>query len=96
MAQVVVYGASDDLLEVDGDLRQEFLFPAEGIGVLIFDDGTQLQWTYSEEGLWKASIAALGPTTTISLEEAVDPESDDYSDHVRLSGPLSAVTFTTL
>lgn len=48
-----VYGASDDLVEIDGDISEEFgRFDSEG-DYLAFSDGTVLKAIYDEDGIWR-------------------------------------------
>ena len=71
---VRVYGASDDFIEVEGDLREEF-GAFDTAKVLTFSDGTQLRVEYSPEGYegrWQI-VAKFTP--------AADDE-DNYSDVV--------------
>lgn len=86
---VEVYGASDDLIEVDGDLCDEFdggYTPR----YLHFSEGTVLKVQYSPVedniyyGLWKIERVKEG-TAEYAHAAATDPE-DDYSDRVTLTG----------
>lgn len=79
---VRVYGASDDLIEVEGDLREEF-GACDTVVMLVFADGTRLRVVYSPEGYngrWQ--IAVLDdPTGTVKHTPALD-EDANYSDVV--------------
>lgn len=88
-----IYGASDDLFEFDGDIYGEIGYydssPEDLIRVRI-SDGTELSAFYNEDGLWKIQVIAKG-THFQELIEAVDPDSDDYSDIVLMKdGELTA------
>lgn len=54
---LIVYGASDDLVEVDGDVREEFN-PGDGPSYLAISDGTVLRVTY--DGRWRIDRIAEG------------------------------------
>jgi hypothetical protein len=54
---IKVYGASDDLIEIDGDIREEF---NTHDGILLFSDGTMLEVRFNGMGLWKISVLQAG------------------------------------
>lgn len=82
---IKIYGHSDDCVEIDGDIREEFN-PAsdDEMSYLAFSDGTLLSIKYGEEGLWRINQLQAG-SSTYSKVEATDPDGD-YSDRVELSG----------
>lgn len=101
MARVIVYGASDDLIEVEGDLYEEFgSYDAEG-DVLKFSDGTRIGVTYDQEGQWRLKlleVSLLTDATHIPSREEDEGHAGrdedgcpDYSDKVILEGPLEWV-----
>ena len=78
--RIEVYGASDDLVEVDGDVTAEFNVYLEGdepayLGVSC---GTLLRVTY--DGLWHINVMEQG-TAKVSHRAATNGD-DDYSDRV--------------
>jgi hypothetical protein len=94
---LIVYGASDDLVEVDGDVREEFN-PGDGPSYIAVSDGTVLRITY--DGQWHVTRLVAGSTTyqhDAATAEDGDPREDGspcYSDRVILSGvPVSWVVF---
>lgn len=90
MTTLEIYGASDDLIEVEGDITEEFN-PDEGSGTLAFSDGTLLEVKYGEGGLWKITRVAKGTAQFSLLVEATDPDSSEYSDKAQLSGDVQWV-----
>lgn len=58
--QVKVYGASDDLIEIDGDVSEEFSPNTDSPYYLLFNDGTQVKIEYGEDGLWHLDIISAG------------------------------------
>lgn len=91
--QVVVYGASDDLIEVEGVVTEEFsatdinLGDGEATGrILAFSDGTVLEVLYGQgtEAFWRIRRLAIG-TAKYELVEA-DDEETNYSDRATLTG----------
>jgi hypothetical protein len=83
--EVIIYGASDDLIEIEGSLREEFNYYGEGKTILAFSDGTVLSVLYDDDGIWKIRRVAVGKAE-YSNKEAVNPDSDEYSDKVTLKG----------
>lgn len=87
MNTVTVYGASDDLIEVEGAIREEFSAYDEEDGVyLAFSDGTVLHVQYDDDGLWRIALSARG-AATYQHTPAVD-DRENYSDRVKLTGDL--------
>lgn len=89
MAEITIYGASDDLIEIEGDLREELYALDEGGMSLAFGDGTILDVRYDERGVWRITRGYAG-SAAFSKVEAPPEEGDDgnYSDRVTLTGDL--------
>ena len=84
MSTVTVSGASDDLIEIKGDLSEEFN-GSEEPRWLAFSDGTLLTIQYGVGGgFWRISVLAKG-TAAIMKKDGTDEESD-YSDSMTLTG----------
>lgn len=77
-----LYGASDDCIEIEGELDLEFSYQEEN-DKIIFPDGTIAGIEYADEGMWKITILEKG-YAAISLHEATDIDTD-YSDILTLS-----------
>ena len=100
MSKVVIYGLSDDLIEVEGDIEEEFN-PAYGSSTsrLCFSDGTILSIVYG--GMWKIELLNAGTAVYEKIYEAVEDDTrvkvmgkyPDYSDVVTLNGDVKFVTF---
>lgn len=91
---VHIYGASDDLVEIDGDIVEEFAWypdDSDEKRLLAFSDGTVLRIWYDDEGMWRIQQIAKG-TAKYEHKAATDPD-DDYSDHVNLTGKIDWVVF---
>lgn len=87
MSTITIYGASDDLIEIEGDLREEFTFQDEDNGdIVTFGDGTALRVTYTNDGFWRIAALFKG-SAKVSKVEGTDPD-DDYTDRVTLTGDL--------
>jgi hypothetical protein len=55
-----VYGASDDLIEVEGPFTEEFGADSDEGQILAFSDGTLLELKYDNDGLWRIVRLAEG------------------------------------
>ena len=97
MATVTVYGASDDLIELEGDIREEFN-PHAGYSddpkpdYLAFSDGTVLSVLYGPDGCWWVRRVHKG-TAEMTHVPAEDSSGENYTDRVTLTGDLRWVVF---
>lgn len=86
---ITIYGASDDLIEIEGDLEQEFYCygadEEEGM-YLAFSDGTLLSVHYSNLGIWRLQLVVEG-LSDFSKVEGTD--NDFHSDKITLDGPIT-------
>jgi len=79
-----VSGASDDLIEVDGDICGEvgfFCGTHAEVCLLFFSDGTILAVSYGKlvQGIWEVKLIAKG-SQFIRIEPCMDADADPYSD----------------
>lgn len=93
MAGTKIYGASDDLIEFEGDIYGEIgcygSSQNDPIKVKV-SDGTEFDIFYSDSGLWKINVTKKGSNFDL-VTEAIDPDSDNYSDELFLTpGDLTA------
>ena len=49
----IVTGASDDLIEISGELQEEFNCIDCSDGTMAFSDGTLLEVEYDKDGIWR-------------------------------------------
>lgn len=89
---VTVHGASDDLIEVAGDVLEEFTYrePDEDDAtgnVLAFSDGTVLRISYSATGVWRIAPVAQG-SAPLRIEHADEGDDENYSDRATLDGEI--------
>jgi hypothetical protein len=86
---VTISGASDDLIEIDGDLVEEFNYEHNhGDGdLLAFSCGVVLRITYTNAGVWRI-VPVMGHADIVQA-----PESDDrvYSDVATIDDPVTWV-----
>lgn len=53
ISRITIYGASDDLVEIEGDLREEFPIPADE-GFIFFDTGLIVKYEFGHH--WQFSV----------------------------------------
>lgn len=90
---IKVFGASDDLVEIEGDIREEFyaVSAEDKPTLLAFSDGTllQIQYGVGNQAFWRITPLVYG-TAKYSKVEATD-EDTNYSDVVTLEGEFKWV-----
>lgn len=90
---IKIYGCSDDLIEIEGDIEDELNPPSsvedEG-AFLAFSDGTVLRVKY--DGVWR--ITPVFVNTNYSKVEAPEDDDSNYSDVVTLTGNITWVVMS--
>lgn len=80
---IKVSGHSDDLIEIEGDINEEFSWDDEEM-YLAFSDGTVLSIDYTDSGNWRINKIANGTASYDKIETS--GLGKDYSDIVTLGG----------
>jgi hypothetical protein len=89
---ITIYGASDDLIEVEGDIREEFGHDGEHPALLAISDGTLLRVVHDAEGVWRISTVRKGSAAITHVPGQDDRE---HTDKVTLDGVVSWVVYTS-
>lgn len=84
----VLYGYSDDLIELEGDIREEFNPVGDDGDLIVFSTGTVLRIEYGTGGVWRITHVA-GPT--VPIEQCAEDDEDVYSDRATIEGATWAV-----
>lgn len=83
-----IYGASDDLIEIEGDISEEFSYADyhdnDQGDLLGFSDGTILRITYDNDGIWRIQTLVSGRARLVHIVQLLDDPDDGYSDTVYL------------
>lgn len=87
---ITVYGASDDLIEVDGDIYEEFNPQGDEPSLLAFSDGTVLRVVFDQDGIWRITPVVSG---TATLTHAFGQDDREHSDKATLDGDVRWVVF---
>ena len=84
---IVITGASDDLIEVDGDIREEFTYNNDEDGdLLAFSDGTVLRIQFSDWGVWRITTVARG-SASLTVEQQPE-DGEEGTDKATLDGDV--------
>jgi hypothetical protein len=81
---ITIYGASDDLIEIEGDVREEFYTTSECEDddgeLLALSNGCIFRIKY--DGCWRITPVVMRAGVHWSKLDAVDEDDDNYSDRV--------------
>lgn len=84
---VTVYGASDDLIEVDGDVYDEFPWNDSEPAYLGFSTGVVLRVTFGN--VWR--IAPVAGADLVQVAQCPEDDEDNYSDKATVEGDVAWV-----
>lgn len=84
---VTVYGASDDLIEVEGDIREEFSWLDSDSAYLAFSNGVVLRVTFGN--VWR--IAPVAGADLVKVVQCPENDEDNYTDRATVEGAVSWV-----
>jgi len=97
---ITIYGASDDCLEIEGDLREEFTIDCEAVSYLGCSDGTLIKVTYDTGGQWILRCVRYGADAIIERKNAQGSDAKDrkdgspgYSDVIYLKHHIDWIVF---
>lgn len=98
MSGTTIYGASDDLIEFEGDVHGEIdcygnADAAQGV-LLVCSDGTVLEVKYCGRvpGVWAISLLQAGVRFR-AIDQCADPDAKPYSDQAHFYDGLKWVYF---
>lgn len=85
MDEVVIYGASDDLIEIESKSfrNEEFNVDSYGSYVVAVSDGSVFRVRYDEDGIWRFTPIVIG-SSGVTIEQGQDDKR--HSDRVVLTG----------
>ncbi len=90
-----LYGASDDLIELDGDISEEFSHYMAGDDDnnrhLAFSDGTLLKVYYDKDSIWRFPVLIQGSLFDKKIECPFESEENGHSDQVLFKDGLKWV-----
>jgi hypothetical protein len=83
---IIISGHSDDLIEIEGDITEEFVLI--NVDYIALSNGCMFKVVY--DGCWRITPVVLRAGVVWSKTEAVDA-GDIYSDRVTVEGDISWV-----
>lgn len=86
-----IYGASDDLIEVEGDVREEFTTMATDGALVGTSNGALLRVRYTDAGTWR--IQPVAGAELADIKQCAEDDEDNYSDVATVGGDVSWVLF---
>jgi hypothetical protein len=89
--EITVYGASDDLIEIDGAIIEEFNPRGDEPVLLAFSDGTVLRIHYSDAGVWRIQPVHGGRGSELTIAQAPEDDEANYSDRATLRADIEWV-----
>lgn len=91
---ITITGASDDLIEIEGHIVEEWVFPyTEEKRYIAVSDGTLLTVQYDSDGLWRFNRLIAGSAT---YEKTPGDVPSDTHDVVKLTGKGKNLTWVML
>jgi hypothetical protein len=91
---VTITGASDDLIEIEGDISEEFnVYDTHNVDrLLAFSDGTVLRVRCTDEAVWRITPEHRTSTSgALTITQAVPGDETNYTDRAVIDGPVTWV-----
>ena len=83
---VKIYGASDDLLELEGDISEEIGVDCNEVFYIGISDGTLLRVEYDDYAIWRIDRVRKGFN---NFEKVLGDPEEDTNDIATIHGELS-------
>ena len=90
---ITIYGASDDLVEIDGDVYEEFPVGGDDTSYVGTSNGALIKITYTSTGTWR--ITPVAGLELISIVQAPEDDEKNYTDRATISGDIAWVVCGT-
>ena len=90
--QIKIYGASDDLVEVEGGIREEFNPSGNDPSYLIVSEGSVFKIVYDDDGIWRVNRIITGTAEVSKVDGDVVQDTNDI---VTVSGDIRWIIFAT-
>jgi hypothetical protein len=84
MGTLTIYGASDDLIDFEGDFEDEGNHYGDDPAYIHLDDGSVIKALYDRDGIWRFDPVKLAEGTTVKKHEKGSVE-EDTPDRLTLS-----------
>lgn len=93
---LVLRGYSDDLIEVEGAITEEWGATDEP-AIVAFSDGTAARIEFDSDGVWRVSTLRVGPGSAVAHLPGVVGDDENYSDVLSITAaPGAPITWAVL
>ena len=76
--RIKIYGSSDDLIEIEGDVREEFSHFGGDPAYLHLGTSAVIKCQYTNEGLWRLEVLRIDNAEVVSFKDGnVDDDTND-------------------
>lgn len=86
MDMLTIFGCSDDLIEIQGTINEEFSLPPSEEAFIAISNGTVVRIKYNDHGVWRISLVSKPGDVAISITPVPEDDSVNYSDVCVISG----------
>lgn len=83
---LTIFGSSDDLIEIEGTINEEFSLPSSEEAFIAISNGTVVRIQYTDHGVWRIALVSKPGDVAISITPAPENDGDNYSDVCVISG----------
>ena len=90
---IKIYGASDDLLEIEGDIEEEFNVNCREDIYLGVSDGTLFHINYDDNGIWRINLLRAGSAGYLRVDGDYIKDTNDV---VTMNGKVEWVVVGTM
>ncbi len=94
MAKIIIYGTSDDLVEVEGDVPGCDEYGAwHSPRYVQLSTGDVFRVEYTDDGVWRIGYSLLGASGAVKIDNvpADGADTDNYTDRMTVEGPIEWV-----
>ena len=88
--KITITGASDDLIEIDGDIQEEFNSWDDSPTLIAVSDGTLLRVVYDRDGIWRFTPLVYGTAKYFKVDGSAERDTNDV---VTLEGEIKWVVY---
>jgi len=89
--KIKIYGASDDLIEIEGDINEEFSAFLDENGHIAISDGSLIKVFYNGE--WFFNVLKKGLCTIIKRGILDKDNEQEYSEELLLEGKIDWIVY---
>lgn len=76
---VYLYGSSDDLIEIQGSIKDEYYYNKDGTTVNV--NSTEVKYNYNKDAVWDVYVTNSGNATNIRHYEFINSRTDNFCEY---------------